>query len=80
LQTFHLFLGFFNLSVTWGVCFSLKANPNGENTFNTGTLLAQGTATAGFIFGELEASQRRRLRSSVGLKPTGLFLFDDFDR
>ena len=31
-------------SVIWGVCFSLKANPNGMKTSDNGTLLAQGTS------------------------------------
>jgi hypothetical protein len=30
-------------SVIWGICFSLKANPNGMKRSDTGTLLAQGT-------------------------------------
>ena len=30
-------------SVIWGICFSLKANPNGMKTSDSGTVLAQGT-------------------------------------
>jgi hypothetical protein len=30
-------------SVIWGICFSLKANPNGMKRSDSGTLLAQGT-------------------------------------
>jgi len=30
-------------SVIWGICFSLKANPNGIKTSDTVTLLAEGT-------------------------------------
>jgi hypothetical protein len=29
-------------SVIWGICFSLKANPNGMKRSDSGTLLAQG--------------------------------------
>jgi hypothetical protein len=35
--------GFSVFSVIWGICFSLKANPNGMKTSDSGTLLAQGT-------------------------------------
>jgi hypothetical protein len=31
-------------SVIWGICFSLKANPNGMKRSDSGTLLAQGSA------------------------------------
>jgi hypothetical protein len=30
-------------SIIWGICFSLKANPNGMKTSDSGTVLAQGT-------------------------------------
>jgi hypothetical protein len=35
--------GFSVFSVIWGICFSLKANPNGMKTSDSGTVLAQGT-------------------------------------
>ena len=33
-------------SVIWGVCFSLKANPNDRKKMDSGTVLAQGDAPA----------------------------------
>ena len=38
-----LYFDFSVFSVIWGICFSLKANPNGMKTSDSGTLLAQGT-------------------------------------
>ena len=35
--------GFSVFSVIWGICFSLKASPNGMKTSDSGTVLAQGT-------------------------------------
>jgi hypothetical protein len=37
------YFGFSVFSVIWGICFSLKANPNGMETSDSGTVLAQGT-------------------------------------
>jgi hypothetical protein len=31
------------ISVSWGICFSLKANPNALRRSDSGTVLAQGT-------------------------------------
>jgi len=38
-----LYFDFSVFSVIWGICFSLKANPNGMKTSDSGTVLAQGT-------------------------------------
>jgi hypothetical protein len=38
-----IYFDFSVFSVIWGICFSLKANPNGMKTSDSGTVLAQGT-------------------------------------
>jgi hypothetical protein len=40
-SSIHYF-GFSVFSVIWGICFSLKANPNGMKRSDSDTLLAQG--------------------------------------
>jgi hypothetical protein len=37
------YFGFSVFSVIWEICFSIKANPNGMKTSDSGTVLAQGT-------------------------------------
>jgi hypothetical protein len=40
------YFGFSVFSVIWGICFSLKANPNGMKTSDSGTVLALGLSVS----------------------------------
>jgi hypothetical protein len=67
------YFGFSVSSVIWGVCFSLKANPNHRKRMDSGTVLAQGDTPA---FGKRgERLLRRQADPGYSVLQHGFSLF-----